>query len=301
MGCAGCRVDRLRVRLQMSISRLSLSLGPVSLSLSSQFLVSLSLYIPLELEMSRDPGHHRNQRKPGKGWGRAISRWCLIWRGLIGWDLETISWQLPGRAARPHHTTKILYMLHHDRRVGPRPARPLSALHCNNNPAPSSRPRRRLLSGHLSTGILPDQDLDSAGSVFRLPDSSLIIASCPAIVRRAGSGSCHKSDTWQVSNSCIVLYGSAHSHRQTKGELKQLLEIESQEWLCSVWVEESPHSPPWTCLLSPDWLPPSLHLSALESGKMNRNLEMSQRYPGPATGARERARSLDIRQDLVSM
>ena len=67
---SGLSVDGLRVRLQMSsfshlpsLPRTARLAGPaLSLSLST-------LYIRLEMEMSRDPratGHHINPRKPGQ-------------------------------------------------------------------------------------------------------------------------------------------------------------------------------------------------------------------------------------------
>ena len=56
-------------------------------------------------------------RKPGQSGDQShLVMIRQIRPALIGWNLETISWQLPGRPARPHHTiTKIFYMLHHHR------------------------------------------------------------------------------------------------------------------------------------------------------------------------------------------
>ncbi len=85
-----------------------------------------------------------------------------------------------------------------------------------------------------------------------------------------------------------ALYSMAQTrHPANKGVIKTVIG-NRDSWVTTSWRAFSLRlRPPWTCLLRPDSLSLSLSLSpgmqlcALETRKMDRNLEMSQRYPGP--------------------
>ena len=145
------------------------------------------------MEMSRDPatGHrHHNPEKARTELYRADQSHLVMIRqirpALIGWNLETISWQLPGRPARPHHTiTKIFYMLHHHRssayrslcRVG----LAFNPWDCNNNPAQYWPVCPGVTCVQVFTWWGPGQAV-LVSECSELPQS-LIIAPCPVIVR----------------------------------------------------------------------------------------------------------------------
>ena len=116
--------------------------GPLSLSLSS-LLAPNSLYSAGDGNVARSshwPPSPQSRESPDREDQSHLVMIRQIRPALIGWNLETISWQLPGRPARPHHTiTKIFYMLHHHRssayRSASRVGLAFNPWDCNNNPA----------------------------------------------------------------------------------------------------------------------------------------------------------------------